>query len=109
MLPILPATRSRASNAVATSALHGSGKGESGSGKGGSSGSSKGGSGSSKGKSGGGTIPFATSTAISPTPSPQPGKLLLLPQELTASHAVVAVLLMEAQIVHGRSEACRGG
>ena len=92
-------TRSRASNnAVVTSVLHGGCKGGSGSGKGGSSGG-KGGSVSSKGKSGGGTELFATGAAMSPTLPPQPGKLLLLPQELTTSCAVVAVLPVEARIV----------
>jgi hypothetical protein len=91
ILPTSPTTRSCASNAVATCALHGGGKGGSGSGEGRS--------GSSKGKSGGGTEFFATSAAMSSTPPPQPGKLLLLPQELTTSRAVLAVLLVEARIV----------
>jgi hypothetical protein len=98
MSPMLPTTRSCASNAVATSALHGGGKGGSGSGKGGSSGGT-GGSVRIKGKSGRGTELFATSAAMSPTPPPQPGKLLLLPQKLTKNCAVVAVLLVEARIV----------
>ena len=67
ILLMLPITRSCASNAVATSALHGGGKGGSGSGKGGSGGG-KGGSGSGKGKSGGGIELFATSAAMSPMP-----------------------------------------
>jgi hypothetical protein len=58
MSPMLPTTRSRASNAVATSALHGGGKGRSGSGKEGGSGGGQG----SKGRSGGGTELFAAGT-----------------------------------------------
>ena len=64
MSPMLPTTRSRASNAVATNALYGGGKGGGGSGQGGSSGGT-GGSGSGNGGIGG-TKPFDASAIMLP-------------------------------------------